>query len=285
MSDSDIWGLGARTPGRTLIVGSGKLGARLGSRLLADGGAVTAIRRRADGLPDGFAAIEADLRHPLDLKLPEFDSIVITLPPGGTGGEDSLYPSALTAVAEALVAPAARVVFVSSTRVFEGRAGSTPLTEQDAPATLGARADDLLEGERLARELFGALIVRPSGIYGPGRDYLIRRVTEGAPVDRTRRTNRIHETDLVKLLEVMLRAQHPPELVHATDREPVLLGDVVTHIAARLGVAPPPQQDPAEGGGTVLDGGLLARLLGSLEYPTFREGYDEMIAEARAREE
>ena len=73
--------------------------------------------------------------------------------------------------------------------------------------------------------------------------------------------------------------------MHATDREPVLLGDVVAHIAARLGVAPPPQQDPAEGGGTVLDGGLLARLLGSLEYPTFREGYDEMIAETREREE
>ncbi|MGK3949802.1 hypothetical protein [Microbacterium sp. K2] len=271
---TDPWGLETRAPGDVLLVGCGKLGIRLGERLVAGGSRVTAMRRNAGDMP--FPTIEADLRHPLDRDLPAFDSVVITLPPSTEG--DSIYPPALRGLAKALPTMPERVVFVSSTRVFEGRPGETPLTERDAPRVSSERGGDLVEGEHLAMELFGARIVRPAGIYGPGRDFLIRRVREGAAVDHTRRTNRIHETDLVRLLEAMLRADSAPPLIHAVDREPVLLGDVVAHIASRLGVAPPPHLDPEVGGGTVLEGRLLQEFLGDLEYPTFREGYDEMIA-------
>jgi nucleoside-diphosphate-sugar epimerase len=275
-SATEQWGLGSRTPRRTLLVGCGKLGMLLGERLVASGGKVTAIRRRADGLPASFAAIEADLRHPLDRGLVKFDSVVFTLPPGPD--DAPIYPTALLAVADALPAPPKRVVFVSSTRVFEGREGTQVLTEQDAPAVVSARAARLLEGERLAVELFDACIVRPAGIYGPGRDSLIRRVIEAAPVDYTRRTNRIHETDLAALLETLLRAGDPPDLIHAVDQEPVVLGAVVAHIAAALGVGQPPHAERESGGGTVLGGSLLLELVGTLHYPTFRQGYDEMIA-------
>lgn len=271
---NDPWGLETRAPGATLLVGCGKLGVRLGQRLQAQGSPVTAMRRSGGDMP--FPTVEADLRHPLDRELPAFDSVVITLPPSTEG--DSIYPPALRGLAKALPSMPERVVFVSSTRVFEGRPGETPLTERDAPRVSSERGGDLLEGERLAMELFGARIVRPAGIYGPGRDYLIRRVLEGAPIDHTRRTNRIHETDLVRLLEAMLRADSAPPLIHAVDTEPVLLGDVAAHIAARLGVEVPPHVDPEVGGGTVLDGHLLQEFLGELEYPTFRTGYDEMIA-------
>lgn len=271
---TDPWGLETRAPGSVLLVGCGKLGIRLGERLVAQGSEVTAMRRSAGDMP--FPTIEADLRHPLDRELPEFDSVVITLPPSTEG--DSIYPPALRGLAKALPTMPERVVFVSSTRVFEGRPGETPLTERDAPKVSSERGGDLVEGEHLAMELFGARIVRPAGIYGPGRDFLIRRVREGAAVDHTRRTNRIHETDLVRLLEAMLRADSAPPLIHAVDREPVLLGDVVAHIASRLGVEPPPHLDPEVGGGTVLEGRLLQEFLGDLDYPTFRAGYDEMIA-------
>jgi nucleoside-diphosphate-sugar epimerase len=271
---NDPWGRGTRTPGATLLVGCGKLGIRLGERLVAAGSEVTAIRRSAGDAP--FPTIEADLRHPLSRELPAFDSVVITLPPSTEG--DSIYPSALRGLAKALPSMPERVVFVSSTRVFEGRPGETPLTERNAPRVSSERGGDLIEGERLAMELFGARIVRPAGIYGPGRDSLIRRVRQGAAVDHTRRTNRIHETDLVRLLEAMLRADSAPPLIHAVDRESVLLGEVVAHIAIRLGVEPPPHLDPETGGGTVLDGRMLQEFLGDLDHPTFRTGYDEMIA-------
>lgn len=273
------WGLAAREPARTLLVGCGKIGVRLGERILASGGEVTAIRRNAAGLPAGFRTIAADLEKPLDRALPEFDSVVITLPPSRAESErGSIYPLALPALAEALPSVPSRVVFVSSTRVFEGRPGPDPLTEQDAPATTSPGGSALVDGERLARELWGAIVVRPAGIYGPGRDSLIRRVLAGDAIDVTRRTNRIHETDVVRILEVLLRATTPPALVHGVDTEPVPLGDVAAFLAAELGVAMPPAVDPAPGGGTVLDGSLLLELLGELRYPTFRDGYAEMIA-------
>ncbi|MCI1018713.1 sugar nucleotide-binding protein [Microbacterium sp. C5A9] len=274
------WGIDAREPGRTLLVGCGKIGVRLGERVLAGGGEVVAIRRNATGLPTGFRTIAADLEKPLAQELPEFDSVVITLPPSRAESErGSIYPLALPAIADALSTTPSRVVFVSSTRVFEGRPGPDPLTEQDATATTSAGGAALVEGERLARELLGATVVRPAGIYGPGRDSLIRRVRAGDAIDAARRTNRIHETDLVRLLEVLLRAAHPPTLVHGVDREPVPLGEVAAFIATGLGVPMPPALDPPVGGGTVLDGSLLRDLVGELRYPTFREGYAEMIAQ------
>lgn len=270
-----------REPGPTLLVGCGALGIGLGERLISAGTHVTGLRRGAAALPASFSAVAADLRHPLPQELPAFASVVITLPPDASG--EPVYRHALGHLAAALPARPDRVVFVSSTRVFEGRPGPQPLTESDAPAPLTARAAELLDGEAAAAELLGAMIVRPSGIYGPGRDSLIRRVIAGVPVDHTRRTNRIHEADLVALLEALLREEAPPALVHATDDAPAPLGDVVAHIAMRLGVALPPHVDPESGGGTVLDGSRAKELLGALQYPTYREGYDELLSGRAAR--
>lgn len=265
-------------PARTLLVGCGKLGLRLGREILDEGGEVMALRRSEGALPAGFTAIAADLRRPLEGALPACDAMVITLPPDSTeSGQPSFYHAALTHLVAALPVRPHRVVFVSSTRVFEGRPGAQPLTEADAPAPISTRGAALREGELLAARLFDAVIVRPAGIYGPGRDSLIRRVLQGVAVDHSQRTNRIHESDLVRLLDAMLRAPEPPRLVHAVDRAPALLGDVVSHIAARLGVDPPPRLAEA-GGGTVLDGSLLAGFLGELRYPTYQSGYDELIA-------
>lgn len=277
MSRPHDWGRDRRMPGRTLLVGCGKLGIGLGQRLLADGAEVIAIRRSAAALPAGFRAIADDLRIARTRELPVCDSVVITLPPDAESRDGDIYTAALTHLADALPARPERVVFVSSTRVFEGRAGDIPLTETDAPAPVSPRARTLLAGEQLAVRLFGASIVRPAGIYGPGRGSLIRRVREHTPVDHSRRTNRIHKADLIAALHAALRAESSPALLHAVDQRPARLGEVVTFIADRLGVDPPPRAVPESGGGTVLDGGLLLEFTGPLRYPTFREGYEEML--------
>lgn len=275
------WGRGQRSPGRTLLVGCGKLGIELGRRLVADGAEVLAMRRTSTELPSGFTLLADDIRVAGRRALLACESVVITLPPDAEARDDGdIYSAALANLANALPSRPSRVVFVSSTRVLAGRAGAAPLTEADAAAPIGDRARALLRGEVLAAELLGAVTVRPAGIYGPGRDSLIRRVRERAPVDYSRRTNRIHEEDLVELLHAMLRAQHLPELIHAVDSEPILLGEVVTFVADRLGVEPPPRVVPETGGGTVLDGRLLRDFLGSLRFPSFREGYLQMLDES-----
>ncbi|MGX1583713.1 sugar nucleotide-binding protein [Microbacterium sp. NPDC055502] len=263
----------APPPHRTLLVGFGKLGARLAPRLVADGGEVVALRRSDGPLPQGVTGVMGDLAAPLREPLPAVDAVVVTLPPG-TGA--SAYPSVLAHLAAALPSRPARTVFVSSTGVFEGAGSPTPLTERDAPEPVTDRGRGLREGERAAVDLFGAVVVRPAGIYGPGRDFLVRRVREGAPVNPRRRTNRIHETDLVRTLDLLLRMPEPPSLVHAVDAAPAPLGDVVAFLAARLGLPVPPD-DGGSVNGFVYDGALLRSLLGHLDYPSFEDGYADML--------
>lgn len=262
------------TPSRTLLVGSGKIAARL-APLILEHGEVFALRRSDAEPPAGVTGIRADLAETLDSRLPAVDAMVVTLPPGEGV---SAYRTALTHLAEALPAIPARTVFVSSTGVFDGPGAARPITEQDDPEPTSARSRGLRDGERAAVEIFDAVVVRPAGIYGPGRDFLLRKVREGAAVEHARRTNRIHETDLVRTLELLLRTPAPPRLVHAVDESPAPLGEVVGFIARELGVDVPPDIGSADPGGFVYDGSLLRSLLGALEYPTYREGYAEMIA-------
>jgi nucleoside-diphosphate-sugar epimerase len=107
---------------------------------------------------------------------------------------------------------------------------------------------------------------------------LVRTVLEGTPVQYAKRTNRIHETDLVRTLEALLHATDPPRILHAVDQRPAPLGEVVTYIARRMGLPAPPRVQPEVASGTVLDGTRLLRLLGALQYPTFEAGYGHLLA-------
>lgn len=262
---------------RTLLVGCGRVGTRVGRLLLTDGGEVAGLRRDPSSLPPGFTPITADLREPLPIMLPGFDAMVITLSPTVAPG----YEEPLRHLAAALPRTPQRTVFTSSTRVLEGYDASRELTESDLARPRSSRAHVLHEGEQIARELFGATILRPAGIYGEGRDRLVRTVLERRPVQHDRHTNRIHETDLARAIAALLRTPHPPALLHAVDGAPATLGEVVTHIARRLGEPVPPRAQPDPAAGTALDGTALRELLGHLEVPDFRAGYDAMIDAAR----
>lgn len=264
-----------RDAGRTLLVGYGKLGAALAPLLRSEGAEAIALRRTDAPLPSGVRGIVADVSRPLDARLPRVDSMIVTLPPG----EDvDGYRRALQHLERALPDAPERTVFVSSTGVFAGVGPEAPITEDDEPPLSSDRARALRDGERAAVELFGASVVRPSGIYGPGRDFLLRTVREGRTVDRQRWTNRIHEADLVRTLHILLRRAESPALLHATDEQPVQLGEVVDFLAERLGVPAPPAAPADRATGHILDGALLRRTLGDLEHPTYVSGYTEMLA-------
>ncbi|NYF12611.1 nucleoside-diphosphate-sugar epimerase [Pseudoclavibacter sp. JAI123] len=268
-------------PTRLLIAGFGKLGSRLGERYLARGAAVVGVRRSADAAGGGIRLIRGDLADPTSFppSLPDADALVITLPPPSVDRvvAPDAYRRSLETLAARLPRIPDRVVFVSSTRVFEGRADGAEITEADAPSPMSDRARALVDGERRAVELLGASVIRPSGIYGPGRDSLLRRVLEGDPVQYARRTKRVHESDLVRAIEAMLERADAPSLLHATDAHPAPLGEVATFVAGELGVAPPPRIHPEEASGTLLSGERMLQLLGTLDYPGYREGYAEMV--------
>ncbi|WP_158497528.1 sugar nucleotide-binding protein [Microbacterium sp. C448] len=273
-----------RAVGSLLIVGCGRLGTALGRLVLADGGAVIGIRRNPGNLPEAFTTIAADVTQPLDIALPPIDSIVFTLPPGSraTGPDDDTYQRALANVDSALAARPSRVVFVSSTRVFEGAAASQTIDEGSQPAPRSERAESLLAGERLAVELFGAHVIRPAGIYGDGRNSLTERVRVGEELDGNRLTNRIHQDDLARGIYTVLRSPSPPPLLHATDDHPAPLRDVATFIAATLGVDPPPFADATDVSGRRMSGALFRATVGGLTYPDYRAGYSHILGDLSA---
>ncbi len=58
-------------------------------------------------------------------------------------------------------------------------------------------------------------------------------------MDRQRRTNRIHETDLVRALRELLRAPKPPPTLLAVDNHPATRGEVADYIAHQLRIPEP----------------------------------------------
>lgn len=268
-----------------LLAGCGDVGGALGQRLVGRGWRATGVRRRTDLLPDGISPLSLDLTDPGAARLPDVDAVVITLTADGrdAAAYERTYLGALRGLRRAMEAGGSepgRVVLVSSTGVLGGGDGEI-VTEDTPPQPERATARVLLASEELAAELFpGVVIVRPAGIYGPGRTSLVDRVRRGEPLPHRRMTNRIHRDDLVAVLQAVLELDgEPPSLIHAVDTEPAPMGEVAAHIAGRLGVPVPPNSSPAGEGvqGKIVDGSRMLELVERLAYPTYREGYDGLL--------
>ncbi|WP_258933084.1 hypothetical protein [Nesterenkonia pannonica] len=82
----------------------------------------------------------------------------------------------------------------------------------------------------------------------------------------------------------LLELEEPPSLVHAVDRAPSTMGEVLTYVASRLGVPVPEDSGDGTLTGKTIDASLLHSLLPAdgLRYPTFREGYGALIDAAEA---
>ena len=125
--------------------------------------------------------------------------------------------------------------------------------------------------------------MRFAGIYGPGRTRLVERVRAGDPCSAAY-TNRIHRDDCAGVLRHLLRLERPLPLYLAADREPATQCAVMTWMAERLGLPAPSIADA--GDGSLGKRCRNARLVSSgyeFEYPSFREGYDAVIADMARR--
>lgn len=269
-----------------LLAGCGDVGTALGQRLVERGWHATGVRRRPDQLPAEISPVALDLTNPGTAALPPTDAVVITLTADGrdVAAYERTYLGALRGLHRALSSEGSapqRMVLVSSTGVLGGGDGEI-VTEATPPSPARDTARVLLAAEELAAELFpGVIIVRPAGIYGPGRASLIDRVRRGEALTHNRMTNRIHRDDLVTVLQTVLESPEPPALVHAVDTEPAVLGDVATHIAGLLGVPVPADSSSSADNaprGKVLDSSLMQEFVGALRYPTYREGYAALLS-------
>ena len=275
-----------------LIAGCGYVGGKLAANLVREGHEVWALRRREAPAPPGVRPIRADLLDVDRLRaLPSRIEVVFYTASAG-GGDDRAYRSAYVDGLRYLMAaldghPVRRFLYTSSTGVYAQSAGEW-VDEDSAAEPEHFSGRRLLEGERLLlRSRYPASVVRLAGIYGPGRARLVERVRRGEaaiPGGPPIYANRIHRDDCAGALRHLMALESAVPLVAAADNEPADLATVLRWIAQRLGV-PPPRIDASETGSRygrtgnkrVRNGRLLASGY-RFRYPTFREGYGELIA-------
>jgi len=277
-------------PGRVLIAGCGRIGTRLGQVLADQDDRVYGLRRRPDGLPAPIIPCAADLNAPAGLadRLPrDLDRVVVILTPPhyDDDGYRRGYVEALEHLCQALAASGnagARLIFVSSTGVYGENAGDW-VDEHSPTQPTGFNGQCLLEAEHRLTQYPGRSIrLRFAGIYGPGREALIRRVKAGKPCQNQpiRYTNRIHSDDCVGILAHVGGLSNPDSLYIGVDDYPCPQCEVMDWLAKALKAERPPRQ----GGGNAGRRCDNARLKASgytLRYPSFVSGYQSLLAEPR----
>lgn len=273
---------------KILIAGCGYVGSELGRRLTESGHEVWGLRRSPERVPSSIHAIGADLTDPgsLDAVPRNVDAVVYAA--SADESEPEAYRAAYVEgprnLASALQGDV-RTVFMSSTAVYGERRGAE-VDDDTEPTPASFRGEILLEAEEQIRALSGeTVVVRASGIYGPGRIRLVRMAAEGRQVD-DRWTNRIHRDDLAAVLLHVLGRTAPAPTYLASDRRPARLREVLAWLVAELGEEPLGRAEQGENvpsddrlpGKRCVPRLLLAESF-EFRFPTWREGYAEMLAD------
>jgi nucleoside-diphosphate-sugar epimerase len=281
-----------------LLAGCGDIGSRLACQMLTAGWRVYGLRRDISRLPLGVLPVVGDLHQPgcpPAWPSAELDYLVycVAASEGGEAGYRAAYVDGLRHVlgwlAQAGQRPK-RVLFVSSTSVYGQRDGEW-IDETSATEPEGFSGRIMLEAEQL---LLGsglpASVLRLSGIYGPGREFLLNQVRQGYRVINSPPLygNRIHADDAAGLLAFLLQAAARgvalDDCYIGVDDAPAPLHEVVTWLREYLGVTQWAEESSVRRSGSKRCSNTRARTLGwAPQYPSYREGYAALLAGTEAR--
>ncbi len=276
-----------------LIAGCGDVGGRLASRLLPEGWRVHGLRRDTARLPAGVLPVAGDLRRaecPAAWPREALEYLVYSAAASqhDEAGYRAAYLDGLRHVLGWLERQGQRprrLLFVSSSGVYDQRDGEW--VDETSPARAERYSGRIMcEAEALALESgVPATVVRLTGLYGPGREWLLRQVREGYRVTREPPlyANRIHVEDAAGLLAFLLRADRQGVALEdcylGVDDEPAPLHEVVDWLRQRLGVRQWSEQETVRRAGSKRCSNARARALGwRPEYPSYREGYAAILA-------
>jgi len=275
---------------RVLIAGCGDVGNVLAAGLLREGHVVYGLKRDVSTLPKGVLPVSADLLDPASLTgLPtEIDRLVFMPTPASRdqAGYEAIFIRGWKNLWASLKQAPARTLLVSSTAVY-GESGGAIVTEETWPGPTRFNGKVLLEMEQLARSCTeNLLVVRISGIYGPGRDRLIRlAVSDGLEVQQfpPDYTNRIHRDDAAAALAHLMTVATPDNLYLVTDDLPAPRFEVVAWLAKMQGHAVPK--------GLVVENAAQGKRVSNrrlresgfeLTYPDYMTGYAAVLEQRRA---
>ena len=223
-----------------VIIGCGDIGRRVGLQLLGKGG-VLAVARSAEHLQnlqgEGFSTLQGDLDYREDTPeiLVHGRSVFYFMPPQGGGLSDYRMANFCRGLSPQNCP--AKLVYISTSGVY-GDCGGAVVTEETPINPQTSRAKRRVSAERQLGEQadhlgFPLVILRVTGIYGPGR-LPVARVMQGHPVLKPEEapfTNRIHSLDLVQVcLAAMEKGEHG-EIFNVSDGQESTMTEYFTAVA------------------------------------------------------
>lgn len=265
-------------PARVLIGGCGDLGTRLGLLLVQDGHEVTGLRRSASLLPAAIRGVSADLGDAASLRglAQDWDTVIYAAAATerSEAGYRAIYVDGLQRLLDATGAPQ-RVLFVSSTAVY-GQDDGGWVDEDSATEPQRFNGALLLEAEQTLRQrLPQAIVVRPSGLYGPGRNRLIERARHD-DVAAPRWTNRIRIEDAAGAIRHILNLPNTAKVWLLNDDQPASEPEVLDGIRELLGL-PPTNLVPESILGRRISNARLRASGFVCCFPGFRQGYADLL--------
>ncbi|MGY4820124.1 SDR family oxidoreductase [Pseudomonas chlororaphis subsp. piscium] len=275
-----------------LIAGCGDVGSRLAKQLLAENWQVYGLRRSVSQLPEGVIGVAGDLfseQCPAAWPTTPLDYLVYSAAATehDEAGYRAAYVEGLTHVLGWLKQNGQspkRLLFVSSSSVYGQKDGEW-IDETSSAQADGYSGRLMLEAEQVALHSgIPASLVRLTGIYGPGREWLLNQVRQGyrVAIDPPLYGNRIHADDAAGLLAFLLQADQsgvPLEDCYiGVDDAPAPLAEVVDWLREYLGVTEWAENSSVRRSGSKRCSNARAKALGwEPRYPSFREGYAEII--------
>lgn len=287
-------------PIRLLIAGCGDLGMRVAHLLLQHSNhCVWGIRRTVNTdteietdnhQPPRFFWNIADLSKPETLKmLPEgITHILFSAAPNARTEAEyrAVYFNGLQNIVRSANNPSLkRILFVSSTAVY-GEHGEEWVDEETPVSPKNFNGKVLLESEQWLSQ-FGqkhgllTIALRLSGIYGPGRTYLLDKLKlgqAGAPSSPIHWANRIHVEDAANAIVHLMDLPAPEGTYLITDSTPLPMRELYETLAKQIGGPIPPETAaPSFVGSKKLNNARLRASGFELKWPDSRDGYLSII--------
>jgi nucleoside-diphosphate-sugar epimerase len=299
---------------RLVIFGAGYVGAELARQALARGMRVTALTRNAGHAAAlaaiGAEAVVADLAdNGWRGRIAGGAEFVVNCVSSDGSGVEGYRHSYVNGMASILAWARARgaagtLVYTSSTSVYP-QDGGVGVDESAPSGTAGDRVRLLVETEEQLRASNRTdtaaktacrrwFILRLAGLYGPGRHQLLEQVRAGEVAGRgDHHLNLIHRDDAVTAIWAALGAPMTvaDEIFNVADNGAATRAEIAGWLAAQLGLlAPRFSGEPAGGRRTVAPDRIIAnaklkKMLGwKPRYPTYRDGYLDILRTAKERE-
>jgi len=279
---------------KILLAGCGDIAQRIPSHLAGDY-QFFGLKRTPKALSRGITPLIGDLSNAAFLHTvfeESFDVVVATLTPDSMTkeGYQKAYVNSSAALALAInnaVYKPKLVIWVSSTSVYGQNLGAW--VDEDSPAsstTFSGQALRQAEDNILALPC-ATVVVRFSGIYGPGRTRMLDQVLAGVgcPVQPEQWGNRIHSEDCASVIGHLIsqNEQQIPlsDLYVATDCEPVTQYELRSWLAEKLGVSLVEHQASARSASRCSNKKLLDSGYNFI-FPSYREGYSALIKELKS---